>query len=161
MIGPVEARSSQPLVVKSLVPILFMVTACGCFHTPDTLSLVSVDGHVMVAGKPLDRGNINFVPEDSRSVAHAYTSSSAIQPDGSFSLRTHGKAGAPLGKYRVVVGATATPMPEPSKLAGWVPDWIVHEKYTKPNTTDLRVEVAECPDEAVCDFDLEPPNDST
>ena len=108
----------------------------------------------MVDGEPLDRGSIHFVPDyDSRDQRHLYFSSADIQEDGNYSLDTYGRPGAPLGEYRVLVCATATPPPTDQR--GWGPDWIVHEKYTKRVTTDLRIEVVESPADNDYDVQLE------
>jgi len=143
-------------VVSKFTLTSLIIILCSCSkHEVETLPLVSVKGTVTVAGKPLDRGYIQFVPIDARPAKHKYRSASQVQPDGSYSLTTHRQPGAPLGNYKVVVAATATPMPEPSKRSRWVPDWIVHEKYTKPTTTELQVKVTESAQEGTYDFTLE------
>lgn len=143
-------------VVSKFALTSLIIILCSCSkHEVETLPLVPVKGTVTVAGKPLDRGYIQFVPIDARPAKHKYRSASQVQPDGNYSLKTHRQPGAPLGNYKVVVAATATPMPEPSKRSGWVPDWIVHEKYTNPTTTDLQVEVTESAQEGTYDFTLE------
>ena len=137
------------------IPTVTVVLFVGCSkHDLGTLPLVPVAGKISVEGEPLDRGYIQFIPAGARQAQHQYHSTAEIRADGFYSLKTRTAEGAPEGNYLVVVAATATPMPDPSKRSGWVPDWIIHEKYTQKKTTDLKATVVASPTPGAYDFDL-------
>jgi hypothetical protein len=93
--------------------------------------LFPVQGIVTLNGKPLSNGEVVFVPveEDARGP----TLRGTIQSDGSYTLRTGNKAGAPAGQYRVAVVVEDTKtLPEPLNL-----------DYSSTAKTPLRIDVTE------------------
>jgi hypothetical protein len=82
------------------VPVLVVVASCG---DDDGLGKrFPVTGTVTYNGKPLERGEISFVPEDAKSNIGA----SGQITSGSYTLSTGGNAdGAQVGKYKVTITA--------------------------------------------------------
>jgi hypothetical protein len=120
------------------------VPGCG----PAAERLVPVSGSVTVAGKPLTAGWVTFYPDRARGNASPRLPVAEIKA-GSYELSTNGRPGAPCGFYKVVVAASPEPIPlKPPRNPDGTPKklrWLVHEKYTRPETTDLHVEVVERP----------------
>jgi hypothetical protein len=121
----------------------------GCGNSIDTRpalgTLVPVQGRILMGGKPLSEGTVVFVAVDPR--AAAWTPAGAIQADGTYTLATDGRPGAPVGKYRVMI--------KPGK--GSIKAMLqVNRKYTN-NRSPLQVEVAENKAPGDYDFNLEPP----
>src|SRR5688500_4201280 len=126
---------------------LALFTGCG-------ERLLPVKGKITLNGTPLPPGHafIYFVPDTSKGSKDTRFSSFKLSPTGEFELSTQGKDGLPLGWYKVVIYATKTE--PPSSPIGWTPDWIVPEKYTTAETSDLSVEVVAEPEPGRYDFDL-------
>jgi hypothetical protein len=100
----------------------------GCDNRP---TRVPVSGVVTIDGKPLDRGNIKFVPKNGR------PSAGSIEPDGRFSLTCYdGNDGALLGTHRVQVAANR--IISDSKI-----EWYAPPKYADFRTSEISVEVTE------------------
>jgi hypothetical protein len=134
--------------------------AAGCGGPPPE-KFVTVSGRVTVGGKPLSTGQIGFVPDESAGNPHPEYPTAAIQSDGTFTLATNDKAGVRPGWYKVVVWAWAEPVPlAPVYDAnGQLKSYRSHvaAKYSKRETTDLKVEVVENPAAGAYDFALSPP----
>jgi hypothetical protein len=117
----------------------------GC--APPREALVAVSGAVTVEGEPLPLGWVTYYPDAAKGNTSTHLPWGEISKDGAYELSTNGKPGAAPGWYKVVVAATrdAIPVKPPRTADGkpWRPRWLTHEKYTKPSTTDLEVEVAE------------------
>lgn len=143
--GPSRAAS---LPIRRLLALVVLCIAYGVYWSwsrplppPPPPPLLPVSGRVFVNGRPLDRGLVTYFPDSSKGNTFDIAPRGEVQNDGSYSLKTRGEPGAPAGWYRVSVFATRTPPPE--NPGGWVPDWIVDEKYVRPASTDLLVEVRE------------------
>jgi hypothetical protein len=110
---------------------------------------VAVQGKVTLDGQPLTGGAVQFHPildNTSDLPASAFPpSTSELGDDGSFNLRTAGKAGAPVGKYHVQVVPGQNSDPE---KWGRVP-----AAYTM-QTSPLEVEVVENKSEGGYDIQL-------
>jgi hypothetical protein len=125
----------------------------GCRAATQEEVLYPVAGAVAVDGRPLSVGWITLYPDDSKDNKSTRLPFGEIQKDGSYSLTTNGKPGATAGFYKVVVAATLDPIPSrPSP--DWQPTWLHDVKYTKPETTDLAVEVVEKPAAGAYDLRL-------
>jgi hypothetical protein len=111
--------------------------------------VVTVSGTVTVDGKPLTVGWITFYPDETKGNTSAHLPFAEIQKDGTYALSTNGNPGAPPGCYKVVVAATHDVIPIKPRFTSdgkaLSPKWLVHEKYTSPATTDLRIEIVERP----------------
>lgn len=88
--------------MRSLCWCLVLVLAgCGSGSGPSRGKLVPVKGKVTVAGRLLAEGYVQYYPLGGDEKAPF--SEGKIQADGTYSLSTQGKPGAPVGKYRVTV----------------------------------------------------------
>jgi hypothetical protein len=96
---PIRFKFAQRSLTVLAVPLVMAITSCG---TDDGLGTrYPVSGTVTYNGKPLEKGVINFVPDDPKSVG----ASGEIE-NGSYVLSTGGgKDGARAGKYKVTVSA--------------------------------------------------------
>jgi hypothetical protein len=142
---------------------VFVVCVCGAPWAgtgcaPSAERLVAVSGAVTVEGEPLRLGWVTFYPDEARGNTGSHLPWGQIRQDGTYELSTNGRPGAPPGAYKVVVAAThdAIPIKPPRGKDGkpWQPRWLVHEKYTSPATTDLRIEVMERPSPGSYDLRL-------
>jgi len=99
-----EVRPFDPFAI----PILGVLPGCG--DNSGLARRYPVSGTVLYNGKPLERGNINFVPDGPEGRAAGGTI-----VDGRYSLTTQTPRRRPLlpGKYKVKVVATAS---DPSKV---------------------------------------------
>src|SRR5690242_16091217 len=114
---------------------LSLAVSLGCGER-----LLPVKGKVTLNGGSLPPGHASiwFVPDTSKGSQDTRFTSCQLDASGEFELSTEGINGLPLGWYKVVIYATKTE--PPSSPTGWTPDWIVPEKYTKAETTDLEIE---------------------
>jgi hypothetical protein len=110
---------------------------------------VTVTGKVTLDGQPLTGGAVYFHPihdKDAPPLPEPPAPSvSELGDDGSYTLRTQGKAGAPLGKYRVQLEPG-----DKSDLKLWSQ---LPRQYTMRNSS-LLVEVVENKPEAGYDLQL-------
>ncbi len=124
----------------------------GCNATPQEV-LAPVAGKVTVDAEPLPLGYITFYPDESKDNKSTKLPYGQIQADGSYTLVTNSKPGAPPGWYKVVVAATKDPLPA-RPPPNWSPNWLHDAKYARPDTTDLKVEVVASPVPGRYDFAL-------
>jgi hypothetical protein len=120
----------------------------GCGFSKE-VPLFPVRGAVQIEGQPLKLGWVTFHPEAAAGNQLLWTPLAEIKEEGVYELTTNGKAGAPAGWYKVTVAATKDPLPlrPPPPVNGkpWQPKWLHNVKYTKPETTNLKVEVVKDP----------------
>jgi hypothetical protein len=120
----------------------------GCDSSKE-VPLLLVTGTVQVEGQPLKLGWVTFYPDAGAGNHLLWTPVAQINEDGAYEVTTNGKAGAPAGWYKVVVAAAKDPLPArpppPREGKPWRPRWLHHEKYTRPDTTDLKIEVVKEP----------------
>lgn len=144
-------QKSNFIVILICVGFLTALSGCGPKHS----ATASVGGRVTYQGKPVVTGQIMFLPE------HGRPAVGSIGPDGSYTLTTFEPGdGALLGRCRVTIDARRVIgelAPEGTEDAGgiYVPprvEQLVPEKYSRPETSALTVEVK--PGENVFDFDL-------
>ena len=111
----------------------------------------SVSGRVFFDGKAVPKGDVVFVPDAAKGNTHLQFGVGKLEPDGSYKAMTIQTEGVKPGWYKVMILATEN---EPQESLAWVPIWIVPVKYTKPETTDLSVEVIANPAAGAYDFTL-------
>ena len=142
----------QPRLAFPLA-IIFLV-CLGCGEAKERL--VPVTGKVTVDGKPLSKGTVGFVPDAARGNSSEHRPLGKIEPDGTYTILTLQRPGAAPGWYKVTVWATANEPPdaESYKVKDWVPEWLVHVKYTQAETTDVTREVIASPAPGAFDLDL-------
>ena len=123
--------------------LLFLLPA-GCGS--DTL--YPVEGSVTFNGQPARGATVVFFPEGDDSLT-AVVPSGGVGDDGTFTISTNGKPGAPAGKYRVVVHIPAPAGPkaaDPPGVMGDDPERKGDAKnvpgpFSDRATTPLRAEV--------------------
>lgn len=120
---------------------VILAAAClaiaGCDDRPKR---VSVEGVVLIDGKPVEKGNLVFVPEGGR------PSSARIGPDGRFVLRCFEKDdGALLGTHRVAVSAKDIISENNIK-------WYAPPKYSDYRTSGITVEITEAVEDLVIEL---------
>jgi hypothetical protein len=97
-----------------------------------------VKGKVTVDNKPLTSGQVSFFPETPDEKSKFAPPSGQIDSSGNYELFTEGKAGAPAGKYKVMV----TPMMAPDPNAKGPPKMPFNDKYRNAQSSGLHVEVS-------------------
>jgi hypothetical protein len=145
--APRSARLLPPLSFGATLPVLcflglLMVAGCGSSGKD---KLYPVSGKVTLGGTVLTAGQVTFHPDLSKGNNAKGVPTGALGADGTYSLTTDGKAGAPVGAYKVTVitnfpGASGTPVP-------------INPKYANPNASGLNREVV--PNSASAAYDLQ------
>jgi hypothetical protein len=129
----------------SLLALVALAGGCG------SESLVPVKGKVTVDGAPLTTGSLVFKPDAAKGNASKFDSSSEISADGSYSLFTRQKEGAPPGWYKVGVVAQGPANPADPYSAQ---KSLIAERYNNPDASGLAVEVAASPPAGAYDLKL-------
>jgi len=116
-------------VPSLLFASLVFVAGCGSGGP----KLQTVKGKVTVGKTPLKSGAVTFIPDESKGNKEKVSPTASIGSDGSYTLTTDGKSGAPAGWYKVVV-MTNMPGSDPSPVK-------IDPIYTDPAKTTLSIEV--------------------
>ena len=119
------------LVRLTIVVGILTLALCGC-NSDGLGTLYPVSGKVTLDDKPLEDAQISFMA-DTEKGNKAPASPFGKCKDGSYSLTTKDKSGAPAGWYKVVI---TTKYPGGPEKPVEIPD-----KYTDAGKTDLSVEV--------------------
>jgi hypothetical protein len=125
---------------------MLLAALAGCGSSGP--SLYSVEGKILVDGKPLTGGSVSFHPDAAKQNSSTKVIPGKIGQDGSYQLFTDGRPGAPLGWYKVTVVST-------SEADSSRPDLIksfVGRKFADRKITPLSVEVKAAP--ATGEYDL-------
>ncbi len=138
--------------MRNTIPILVCVIGLVGCKGETSVPLHPVAGRVMVDGKPLHKGDVVFVPDAEKGNTFLQFGMGKLNPDGTYTATTIHKEGVKPGWYRVMILATEN---EPQESLSWVPIWLVPTKYTKPETTDLTVEVVPNPPAGAYDFSIQ------
>ncbi len=101
-----------------------------------------VKGKVYLDGVLLKAGSVAFWPAGHEG-ASAFEAGGKIKPDGAYELSTRGKPGALLGRDKVTV--VLQNKVEPNKAGDVVS--LVPKEYTNKETTPLKVQVIEKPED--------------
>lgn len=122
------------LTQASLITILLV----GCGPADRDAGRVPVAGKVWIGGRPAERGSVAFHEDPPQT---GQTPIGTIDADGSYRLYLQGRPGAMPGAYRVTVFIN-----EPASTAtghAGLPKSLIDPKYTRKESTPLRIEVAE------------------
>jgi hypothetical protein len=140
MAGGEEYRHLAEQARRLAASILVLTAGFGCSRTPEPL--YPVTGTVQVGGQRMTSGTVQFEMIEVGGSGKRYTSSSTIDSQGRFRLRTFDQDGAPAGRHRVWVVPNFAALPD--KIGQGV-DRIspVPRKYMLPTTTDLEYTVEE------------------
>jgi hypothetical protein len=130
----------------SLLAVLVVsLTGCGSGGA----RVVPVAGTVTLGEQPVASGTVTLVPLAAGDTAAPV----GTIENGRYTLATGAQEGAPLGKYKVVVNASAPTNPDdPYSL----PKSLVPQKYTDPAKTDLVIEIVAAPASGAYDLKLRP-----
>jgi len=131
-------------------PCLLAVGGCA-----KSEPLFPVSGKATLKNAPLTAGMVTFVPDDAKGNKTKSNPSGKIGSDGTYTLTTEGKSGAPLGWYKVTVitdtpgmGGPMTVDPTPGKpapLGGTSAGPPIDPKYKDSAKTPLTIEVVAAP----------------
>ncbi len=138
----------NPLRQEALLSLFFL--GCG---SPAKPALYPVAGKVLVGEKPVPSGMVQFRADAGRGNTTMEVPTGTIEPDGTFSLYTAGRPGAPAGWYRVLVLADNFATGDPPKSPEWprlpkdYPKPFVSVRYLYFHETDVIVEVVPEPRE--------------
>ncbi|HEX6961100.1 MAG TPA: hypothetical protein VF175_04485 [Lacipirellula sp.] len=137
--GTQTKSGGQLRVVSVLLAFSICGAAIGCGEPGP--ELIPVSGKVTIDGKPAAEGSVMFI-----STVNPMTKLiGSIESDGTYSVITQRKPGAPAGEYRVTVFVTETPKDSNGNYNG-LPRTLSDKKFSNPNLTPLKVEVkAEAP----------------
>jgi hypothetical protein len=116
-----------------LVACLAFAAVPGCGGP--SISVVPVSGKVTVDGHPVTAGNVSYVPVGKEGAPAL--SAGQIESDGSYTIHTGGKTGAPVGKYKVTVTPSMVPTPGATKM----PEAPFNHKFRDPQQTPIAIEV--------------------
>jgi len=117
---------SRRLVLCGL--LAFAVWGCGASET-----YYPITGKVTLGNTALTSGNVNFVADVAKGNKTKATPGGQIGTDGTYTLSSGDKSGAPAGWYKVTI-FTNVPGSPPSSV-------VLNPKYMNPEATDLAVEV--------------------
>ncbi len=128
------------------VAALSVATGCG----PAAGTLVPVSGKITIQGLPLPFGTITLVPNDDnatkpdtisrRGLGAKSQPNGTIGADGSYSLMTDGKPGAPQGIYKVTIFSIK---PSTQEEGMKPPVWAASQDYSDASKSGLTLVVAE------------------
>jgi hypothetical protein len=137
--------------VKKFQIILVCGSLCLPACNPDPIGKTyPVKGKVYLGGVLLKAGSVAFFPADQAEGAPAFEAGSRIKQDGTYELSTRGKPGALRGSYKVTV--VLQTKVEPNRAGDAVS--LVPKEYTNKETTPLRVEVIEKPQDGKYDLQM-------
>ena len=145
---PFPLRVARRTAAISLAAAIVLVLA-GCGESGPRL--VPVKGTVSVGGKTLTRGSVSLRPDKTRDEKGTAEPAGNIEADGTYTLYTNGKPGAPLGKYVVLVAATEDIDPNNPSAA---PKSLIPAKYSSQDTVQFQIEVVESPAPGAYDIKL-------
>jgi hypothetical protein len=134
--------------VITFVGVGLIVVAAGCGE-----SRHAVEGRVLLNGAPLQgkEGAVLLKPDSGKGNKSSVSSVGVLQPDGTFSVLTHGKPGARPGWYKIIIMAT-----EPGANPNEESRRVVNARYQNEDTTPLAFEVVANPGEGSYDLQLSP-----
>lgn len=123
--------------------ILISTLGCGP-ATP--FPVANVEGSVTYQGQPLGHGRVAFLPEAGTPGPAAV---GVIQPNGSFRIRTAGFDGAAIGNHLVTVHCRGESIAKEDQNSAvlQIPNSLIPVKYSNTETSPLRFEVKEGPNE--------------
>lgn len=137
-IAPPHPRVNDRLLTSLAICAVTIATLAGCGDGRPPR--VNVSGKVLIDGKPLTTGIVQFVPDDARPAA------GKIDSEGRFTLTSYdGGDGVVLGTHRVMVAAKE--MISESKQK-----WLAPPKYADLRSSELSVEITEPTDDLIIEL---------
>jgi len=123
---------------------LVLLAPTGC----ESGGLHKVSGKVTVDGAPLNTGSVRFVPDKEKGNNTKTEPAGQIGSDGTYTLTTDGKIGAPPGWYKVSISASE--IPDSSKP--YSGKSLIASKYNDPATSGISIEVVSSPKSGAYDL---------
>jgi hypothetical protein len=130
--------------------VLTLLAGCAGCDSSGLGRLAPVKGHVLLDGKPLPTGSLVFKPDAAKGNSSQFEPSATITADGSYSLFTKEKTGAPLGWYKVGVIAQEENLADPYAAR----KSLVASRYNNAETSGLAIEVVAAPASGAYDIKL-------
>jgi hypothetical protein len=131
-------RHGITLLVSTIAFWLLMIAGCS---EPQLKLVTPVEGKISAGEQPLAAGNITFHPDTSKGNNAKYSQLPVGSiSDGTYSIATGGKPGAPEGWYKVTLTSS---VPSDPKDEYSIPKLVVDQAYTDAATTTLLIEVKE------------------
>ena len=125
---------------RLLLSLLLVACFVGCGPAP--VKLAPVSGKVTIQDMPLPYGRIVLKPDVAQGNKFAGEPSGEIKSDGTFTLETDGKPGAPLGVYRVAVFSIKASTQEDGYKP---PVWAASQEYSDADKSGLTLTIVENP----------------
>ena len=144
-------RRSFPKVVGPMLLLGWMLALSGCADRSGVGRTVPVTGKVLLDCKPLPGGSLVFKPDASKGNHMPFEPAGEIAADGSYTVYTGNKPGAPPGWYKVAVVCTEPPS-EKNPYA--VPRSLINTRYNVADTSGLVLQVVENAPEGAYDLRL-------
>lgn len=126
-----------------------VLTGCG---GPKGPVLFPVSGVVTVDGAPAEGAGVSFRPDASKGNKIEWFPTGVADKEGKFTLTTTAKPGAPPGWYKVVVMPYSPPPFGGEAKKAAPPSFNV--KYSRPEASDLSIEVTKSPAPGAYDLKL-------
>jgi hypothetical protein len=142
---------STPSLLRCALTALLLALSAGCGHH-GAPALAPVAGRVNYRGRPLASGTIVFIPDAVRG-ASGDLACAAIQPDGTYRIKTGNNPGAAPGWHRVTVVAVQNTPVAPGQRP-ILPFSLLPAKYQDPELSGLRCEVLPAKENTI-NFNLE------
>jgi len=130
---------------------LFLAGTAGCQESARE-PLLPVSGQVRLEGNVLSTGSVSLRPEEPGRWQHP---TGLIGADGVYSVYTDRRAGAPPGRYKVVVFAHETLQSRTGTAAPGLPKSLISARYHDPRTTPLAINVVAQPVPGAYDLELQ------
>ncbi|WP_437190656.1 hypothetical protein [Planctomicrobium sp. SH527] len=134
---------------------LCLLIFSGCSRGPDGPAIVPVKGVVIYKDKPLEGGQITFIPDRDKGTTGPMAMG-AINGNGEFTLRTtNPDDGAIVGAHKVVISYYKSTPFDPNNPAPPLKDIsLVPAIYADEKTTTLTADVTTNKDDNVYKFEL-------
>lgn len=113
---------------------LLTMTSCG---DRSGLNLATVQGTVTYNGKPVDHGQVVFIPTEGVGGPSAV---GEINSNGSYRMKTADFQGAAVGRHKVTVHSRRPLRPEEEKSL-IIPELLIPERYANEVDTPLAIDV--------------------
>jgi hypothetical protein len=111
--------------------------------------MAPVSGKVTLDGQTVTSGQVSFLTADAKATPGVGTSGGTIDSSGQYTIYTSGKAGAPLGTYKVTVSPSTVPTPGATSMPT-----PFGAKYQDIKTTPFTFEVINNPEPGRYDLKL-------
>jgi hypothetical protein len=116
--------------------LLLSLIAAGCGGS-DQPEIATVNGRVTLDGKPLPRGTVYFMPDNSKGT-QGPMSMGEIGEDGRYKITSAGeREGAVIGFHQVRIEARR----KPKDFRDTEPPSLIPQRYDNPATSELTAEV--------------------